>query len=82
MPLRVPPLSSPQHGNPSNPLGTESPAENCRQRPGLRPLRGLGNVDVVDILAKDTAESKVETAMEVTLNLLKDSRSSPPSPVV
>jgi len=28
----------------------------------------------VDILAKDTAESKVETAMEVTLNLLKDSR--------
>jgi len=36
----------------------------------------------VDILAKDTAESKVETAMEVTLNLLKDSRRPPPSPVV
>jgi hypothetical protein len=28
----------------------------------------------VDILAKDTAESKVETAMEVTLNFMKDSR--------
>ena len=71
------PFSFPSLGNPSDPLGTESPAENCRQRPGLRPLRGLGNVDgVEDVVSEsnDTAESKVETAMEVSLNLLKDSR--------
>ena len=80
-----PPYRPPCNGNPSDPLGTESPAENCRQRPGLRMDRGLAHKDSLASSANGTVKVTEDTSMEVSLNLLKDSRSnerSPPSPVV
>ena len=76
------PFRPPCNGNPSNLLGTESPPENCKERPGLQPLRGLANKDSLASSANDTVKVTEDTSMEGTHNLLKDSRRPPPSPVV
>ena len=83
MPLRVPPLSSPKHGNPSNPLGAESPPENCKERPGLQMLRGLANVDGAEVTvyeSNDTFVTNENFSMQVTNCVKKDSRGHDATP--
>ena len=83
MPLHVPPLSSPKHGNPSNRLGAESPPENCKERPGLQSTRGLVNVDGVDDVvfkSNDTSERKEDSCMQVTTLVKRDSRGHDATP--